>query len=669
MISNLQSIGIDRPIPGLTGITYNRCTTLADVLAAIVAQAGSGADVHTVSGVYDPATETIVLTLSNGATVTIPASLLLPVVADGDTIQGNGTAGNKLVGYKVAYDATTGALTITPPNGTPVTVPAQTATEEKAADPHNLLGLGAGATVTTQQMLDYLAAHLRDCCPSKTLEIPTTAFADPANPTQAEADAWINAQGALGPGTQIVYNRPSNPAADIEDPDYAWVVNEIGDATNIESPALRGVATAAGSKATVAGDALNIPNPAPVAQIGRTSKIGLTASYSGAASSGTQQGNGLTYLWTVAARSGTTGTGTPATPAAATTTVTFSAPGQYDVTLTVTDANGATATEMQTITVSRVLEVGSPTESNNDYLATVTAALAWKNANDATNTYQIIVRSTVVEPASILNADRAHIYYEAGASSSFAGNGYSWTAVPVDARLMADRSSTAQAAVVAAGTALNLDNFDATNLLIEQIGLLSTGGRALQSNNMSNLTLRDVGTRATGSDSYTHAHTGGENVTIINCHSTGTGISYGLIAAQGRANTMRLIDSYGDVSSAPATFAFAALYVPGSIWVGTTQTILVMQNTLINNGAGNNGSGVPRSVVINGGSVTAVVTGAQFIDNTLIQNVAGNPVMRTQSADASRNVMRMVGNQLIGGVAFSNCASVAVTTTNSNDIL
>jgi hypothetical protein len=29
----------------------------------------------------------------------------------------------------------------------------------------------------------------------------------------------------------------------------------------------------------------------------------------------------------------------------------------------------------------------------------------------------------------------------------------------------------------------------------------------------------------------------------------------------------------------------------------------------------------------------------------------------------------MLGNQMLGGVAFSNCASAVVTTTNSNDIL
>lgn len=232
MLINLQSIVIDKPIPGLTGVAFGRCTTLADVLAALATRAG--VDIHATNGHYDPATEAIVITLSNGSSFNIPAALLLPVAADGVTITGNGTASNKLTGYKVAYDAATGALTITPPTGTAVTVPAQTATMEKATDPHNVLGQGADAEVTTQQLLDHFAAHLRDCCPDDTLEIPGSAFADPANPTQIEAQAWIDVQGPLKAGTQIIYNRYTN--GDVEDPDYVWLVNEIGDATNIESP-------------------------------------------------------------------------------------------------------------------------------------------------------------------------------------------------------------------------------------------------------------------------------------------------------------------------------------------------------------------------------------------------------------------------------------------------
>lgn len=42
MVVNLHSIIADQPIPGLTGINFNKCTTLADVLAALAAQQSNG---------------------------------------------------------------------------------------------------------------------------------------------------------------------------------------------------------------------------------------------------------------------------------------------------------------------------------------------------------------------------------------------------------------------------------------------------------------------------------------------------------------------------------------------------------------------------------------------------------------------------------------------------
>lgn len=93
MVVNLHSIIADQPIPGLTGINFNKCTTLADVLAALAAQQSTGvpgpagppgpqgltgaigptgptgisitsATIATISG-----EEHLILTLSNGATL------------------------------------------------------------------------------------------------------------------------------------------------------------------------------------------------------------------------------------------------------------------------------------------------------------------------------------------------------------------------------------------------------------------------------------------------------------------------------------------------------------------------------------------------------------------------------------------------------------------------
>ena len=77
--------------------------------------------------------------------------------------------------------------------------------------------------------------------------------------------------------------------------------------------------------------------PLPVSMFTYT-KSALAASLNGAASTSTQNGTTLTYQWT--------GSGPAAvvfgTPTASSTTATFSVPGAYTITLTVTDSNGAT---------------------------------------------------------------------------------------------------------------------------------------------------------------------------------------------------------------------------------------------------------------------------------------------------------------------------------------
>lgn len=382
MIINFDNITIDRAIPGLNW-TPSRCSTLADLLAALVAQ-GSAQDVHAASGRYDPVTEAIIITLSNNSTFAIPAALLLPVVADGVTITGNGTTANKLTGYKVEYDAATGALVITAPSGAVVNIPAQMALTEMATDTEGLVG-AAGSTVTTQQVLDALA-HRANTAPT----------------------------------------------------------------------------TDAAAKAALVSGVLNIPNPLPVANFVRTSKIGLTASYSATASSGTQDGNALVYHWTAAARSGTTGTATLVTAAAATTDVTFSAPGQYDVMLTITDANGNRASRTETINVDLILDVQHHDSDHNDYLATLKAAIDWINANAATNAaaYLINVHGLTADTARIVpNGARVH-FKGAGAlpvGVDFPGGTFRWSGDSTASGQIV--TTNADGITLAATTNLTLANF------------------------------------------------------------------------------------------------------------------------------------------------------------------------------------------------------------------
>lgn len=63
-----------------------------------------------------------------------------------------------------------------------------------------------------------------------TVVVPDSAFADPANPTEAEAQAWVVANGQ--PNT----NYYVEGAGDAINPDYLWIVDGTGDVKNAESP-------------------------------------------------------------------------------------------------------------------------------------------------------------------------------------------------------------------------------------------------------------------------------------------------------------------------------------------------------------------------------------------------------------------------------------------------
>ena len=80
----------------------------------------------------------------------------------------------------------------------------------------------------------------------------------------------------------------------------------------------------------------------------------IPVTYSGTASGGT--GSGFTFAWSVTSVGG--GTASIASPAAATTAITFTGQDTYTVTLTVTDSAGTTSTFSQTILIG---SAGPPT--------------------------------------------------------------------------------------------------------------------------------------------------------------------------------------------------------------------------------------------------------------------------------------------------------------------
>lgn len=126
--------------------------------------------------------------------------------------------------------------------------------------------------------------------------------------------------------------------------------------------------------------------PLPVADFTVASKIALTGGLYALASSATDAANGpLTYAWS----------GPPAVtfgaPTADYTAFTATAPGQYDIGLTVTDAAGHTAQQEQRIVVDRVLYVGGTEQSAFTALQN---AFDWINANDAANAASYVIKVT-----------------------------------------------------------------------------------------------------------------------------------------------------------------------------------------------------------------------------------------------------------------------------------
>ena len=357
-------------------------------------------DVRLAGVSYNKKTKKLTFTLSDDTTLgPVDVSDLLLVQADGVTVTGDGTSSNVLKAGALKTNGAQGASGLYTWTG---------------AD-------GTGFSFTTG-------------CPDDAQVMPGSAFVDLNQPTLAEIDAWVAANGPFAVGTPILYPLTGTVA----DPDYVWLVGSplgaAGTVTNVESPArgLQGLTNLPGAQARVGaagsatGEVLNVPNPLPVAQIVRTSKLGLTATFDGSWASGTQEGNSLTYGWTATAGPETVGTVTLGAAGSPTTTAIFSAPGEYSITLTVTDANGNTATAAQPVKVQRLIEVGGITVDGNDYVATLGAAVAWVTAHGspaATAPWRIDVLNDTVELAQVNIPSYVHVFIAAGVqiAGSFGG--------------------------------------------------------------------------------------------------------------------------------------------------------------------------------------------------------------------------------------------------------
>ncbi len=151
----------------------------------------------------------------------------------------------------------------------------------------------------------------------------------------------------------------------------------------------------------------------PTAIIKPTSKISFALAFDGSDSASNIQGNSLTYAWSVTPAAGVT----IATPAAATTTINVpSGPGEFVVTLTVTDSTTLlTDSTTYTVKTDRVIDINGVSEDNNSLITSLQTAFNWITANDVGNAtnYLINVYSTTTDAVRIVPVAGVKVVFQA----------------------------------------------------------------------------------------------------------------------------------------------------------------------------------------------------------------------------------------------------------------
>ena len=78
-------------------------------------------------------------------------------------------------------------------------------------------------------------ADISQCCPIAPIEVPPSAFADPANPTQSEVNTWIVSNHPDAPANTLFYygfDESGSP----DDPDWVWAYDGDGNTINVDEP-------------------------------------------------------------------------------------------------------------------------------------------------------------------------------------------------------------------------------------------------------------------------------------------------------------------------------------------------------------------------------------------------------------------------------------------------
>lgn len=401
----------------------------------------------------------------------------------------------------------------------------------------------------------------------------------------------------------------------------------------------------------------------PNATIRIPTKIGMLLTFAADTNVIVDVNGPLTYEWT--------GDFTYDAPTGATTNATAPGPGEYQVILTITDADGQTFQAFDMVKVDYIIEIGGASREISDYFANLTLAIAWRDANDAGQTYKFIVMADTAEPEMLANVDHAHIVWTNGTTTTFAADerGFAWTSVtPEDVSLSTEspRPWDDPNIVVTGREAISLNDVIATNMRF--LGLSMTGIFGIDVNNCLNVHLKDCSfiCNAAGNGNTYNAHFyHNVDLTIERCTSYGRGHSYVL-----EDNHGRMIDCYGEVIAEPSLETSGALLIYNqALAIGGRFDVL--GGRFVHNLDGfASVSGMPRCPITLSDHIVPTVAsynGLTVSGVSAVHRVVGGYAVGATSLVAGTTGVRFVGCSLVG--ALLNVTSIAGSASGQNHVI
>lgn len=406
-------------------------------------------------------------------------------------------------------------------------------------------------------------------------------------------------------------------------------------------------------------------NPAaygPFGYIRRVGRIGMTAILEAKATPIVSTNGPLTYAWS--------GTGlTFSAPTAAYTNVTASAPLYRDffAVCMITDINGDTYELNHKMRLHRSFEIGGPNTEVNNYYATLTAAIAWRDANDPGQHYTFRIASDTLEDAAINNLDNATVIWTGHTKSVFpASAGFVWNSLtPTNVTLSAEikRNFNDPCLATTGGSCISLTSVVATRMNFTNLALQCTSNEfAFSVISSSDVSIVDCSWEHPYSSplqSYSTNFQLNTNLTLERCTGIGNRVAFFL-----DRNTGRMVDCYGEITSLATAESQSAIHVANQD-LALHGRFDISSSMFIQGTSGTTTIGLfPRGAFSFGVPAPGSFSGLTVSGCSIVNRVVGGPSFVSKTPNANIGTPRIVGCACVG--PFLNVTPIAGAAVGQN---